>query len=185
MNRDSDDILDELLVVKAQQGDAAALQQLVRRWHPKLIRHARKLTERPDVAADVVQEVWIAIFRGLNRLRDPATFRSWAYRIVHHKSVDWIRSQTQQRKMSREIADNKRAVSDSTGSLEESTDVEKLRCAIKRLLPEQQILLQMFYDDGMSLKEIAAVLAVPVGTLKFRLFSLRQQLKEIIERDTT
>ncbi len=68
---------------------------------------------------------------------------------------------------------------------EESTDVEHLRNAIVRLTAEQQLLLRMFYDDQMPLKEIAAVLAVPVGTLKFRLFSLRQQLKKMIERETS
>lgn len=183
MNRDADEILNELLVLRAQQGDSNAMQLLVRRWHPKLIRHAQKLTQRDDVAADVVQEGWVAIFRGLQSLNDPATFCSWAYRIVHHKCVDWIRLQTRQRKMKQEVEDRLVATA-SPNSDEESTDVEKLRNAIKCLSPEQQILLQMFYHDGMSLKEIAAVLDVPIGTLKFRLFSLRKQLKEMIEEDT-
>lgn len=183
MTRNADDILNELLVMQAQRGDSTAMQQLVRRWHPKLIRHARGITERHDVAADVVQEGWIAIFRGLHRLNDPATFRSWAYRIVHHKAVDWIRSQTRQRKVKQDVGEQMEAV-ESTATNEEATDVEKLRGAIKRLSSEQQSLLQMFYDDGMSLNEIAAVLAIPIGTLKFRLFSLRKQLKEMIERDT-
>ena len=94
MNRNADDILNELLVIRAQRGDESALQLLVRRWHPKLMLHARKLTEREDVAADVVQEGWVAIFRGLHRLKDPATFLGWIYQIVHNKSIDWIRSQT-------------------------------------------------------------------------------------------
>jgi len=183
MSRNADDILNELLVMRAQRGDASALQLLVRRWHPRLILHARKLTEREDVAADVVQEGWVAIFRGLHRLKDPATFRSWIYRIVHHKAVDWIRSQTRDRKINRDIG-QRIASPMSRESSEESTDVEHLRHAIVRLTAEQQLLLRMFYDDQMPLKEIATVLAVPVGTLKFRLFSLRQQLKKMIERET-
>ncbi len=182
MNRDADDILNELLVIRAQRGDPGAMQLLVRRWHGKLIRHARKLTERDDVAADVVQEGWIAIFRGLHRLKDPATFRGWAYRIVHHKSVDWIRSQTRQRKMNQDIGDQ---MVDPVSANSEESDVEKLCGAIKRLTPEQQVLLRMFYEENMPLKEIANVLSVPVGTLKFRLFTLRQQLKTMIERETT
>lgn len=183
MNRNADDILNELLVMQAQRGDSAAMQQLVRRWHPRLIRHARSITERHDVAADVVQDGWIAIFRGLHRLKDPATFRSWAYRIVHHKAVDWIRSQTRQRKVKQDVGEQMDAVS-SPAMNEEVTDIEKLRAAIKQLTSEQQLLLQMFYDNGLSLNEVAEVLQVPKGTLKFRLFSLRKQLKELIERDT-
>ena len=168
--------------MRAQSGDASALQLLVRRWHPKLILHARKLTEREDVAADVVQDGWVAIFRGLHRLKDPATFRGWIYRIVHNKSVDWIRSQTRERKLNHDIGQQINSPMPRRPS-EESTDVEHLRNAIVRLTAEQQLLLRMFYDDQMPLKEIAAVLAVPVGTLKFRLFSIRQQLKTIIEKE--
>lgn len=181
MNRDADEILDELLVMRAQQGDEAATQLLVRRWHPRLIRHAQKLTERHDVAADVVQEGWLAIFRGLPRLKDPATFRAWAYRIVHHKSVDWIRQQARQREIHQEASEQPVA----SESVEESAEIDELRVAIGRLSLEQQVLLRLFYHEEMSLKEIAAILCVPVGTLKHRLFSLRQQLKELMERNMT
>ena len=68
MSRNADDVLNELLVMHAQRGDASAMQLLFRRGHPKLIVHAGKLTEREDVAADVVQESWWAIFRGLQFL---------------------------------------------------------------------------------------------------------------------
>jgi RNA polymerase sigma-70 factor, ECF subfamily len=183
MDRNPDDILDELLVMKAQQGDSAALQSLVRRWHPRLIRHAHKLTDRHDVAADVVQEGWLAIVRGLSRLSDPATFRSWAYRIVHHKAIDWIRSQVRQKKANRDVGEQLTATV-SSQSVSQLDEMETLRNAIAKLSPEQQILLRMFYDDHMSVKEIAVVLDVPVGTLKSRLFDLRKQLKETIERQT-
>lgn len=125
MSRSADDILNELLVLRAQRGDASALQLLVRRWHPKLIRHARTLTDREDVGADVVQETWMATFRGLHRLKDPATFRGWIYRIVHHKSVDWIRSQTRERRLNRDIGEQITSPIARRPS-EESTDVEHL-----------------------------------------------------------
>ena len=171
MNRNADDILNELLVLRAQSGDSEAVRLLVRRWHPKLIRHARKLTECDEAAADVVQEGWIAIFRGLRRLKDPAIFRGWAYRIVHHKSVDWIRSQTRRRKLNEVARDQIESPAVPIQS-DDSNDVETLRSAISRLTAEQQLLLRMFYNDQMPLKEIAVVMEVPVGTLKFRLYSL-------------
>jgi RNA polymerase sigma-70 factor (ECF subfamily) len=184
MNRDADEILNELLVMRAQHGDVAALRLLVRRWHPKLLRHARRLTERDDVAADVVQEAWLAIFRGLHRLQDPATFRGWAYRITHHKSVDWIRLQVRERKLDQEVG-QLLVSQEAHGLSNESNDVAKLRKAMGQLSADQQLLLRMFYDDQMPLKEIAEVLAVPAGTLKYRLFSLRKRLKQLIERDPT
>ena len=106
----------------------------------------------------------------------------WIYRIVHNKSVDWIRSQTREREVQRDIGQQITSTI-SRKTSENLTDVEHLRNAIVRLTAEEQLLLRMFYDDQMPLKEIAAVLAVPVGTLKFRLFSLRKQLKEMIEKE--
>lgn len=169
--------------MKAQQGDSAALQSLVRRWHPRLIRHAHKLTDRHDVAADVVQDGWLAIVRGLDRLGDPSMFRSWAYRIVHHKAVDWIRSQVRQKNVNRSVGEQL-AATDSSQSTNQSDEMETLRNAIAKLSPEQQVLLRMFYEDQMSLKEIAVVLDTPIGTLKSRLFDLRKQLKETITNES-
>lgn len=83
-------ILDELLVLRSQDGDVAAFENLARSWQPRLLRLARRLTQSPE-AGEVVQEAWLAIVRGLPRLADPARFGTWAFRIVAHKSTDWIR----------------------------------------------------------------------------------------------
>lgn len=74
-------ILDELLVLRCQAGDRAALDLLVERWNPRLLRLARRLTQSDD-ADEVVQEAWLAIVRGVARLQDPALFPSWALRIA-------------------------------------------------------------------------------------------------------
>ena len=60
-------------------------------WHAKLLRHARHLTGDVEVAADVMQEAWLAAVRSLRHLDDPACFGSWIYQIVTHKCHDWLR----------------------------------------------------------------------------------------------
>jgi RNA polymerase sigma-70 factor (ECF subfamily) len=80
--RDPEDIHDEWLVLRCQEGDAAALTELVERWQPRLWRQAMRLTDNSDAAGDVVQQAWVAIIRGLGRLSDAACFRRWAYQIV-------------------------------------------------------------------------------------------------------
>ncbi len=86
-----DRALDELLVLRCQDGDGGAMDELVRRWHGRLLRHAWHLTRREDAASDVTQDAWVGIVRGIRRLSDPAMFRVWAYRIVTHKCADWMR----------------------------------------------------------------------------------------------
>ena len=74
MQGSPDTVLDEMLVLQAKGGDAEALSTLIERWQPRLYRHAVQLTSRHDVAADVTQESWLAVARGIRRLDDPACF---------------------------------------------------------------------------------------------------------------
>lgn len=183
MKRTPDEIVDELLVMKSQDGDANAWRQLVKRWQPRFYAQARRLTAHRDGAADVTQETWIAIMRSIHRIEDPARFRAWAHRIVANKSADWIRRRQRERKALHNAADDlhvdQRAGSASGG--EKSDAISKLKQAIRTLPSEHQHLLSMFYIENMSLIEIADVLAIPVGTVKSRLHSIRQELKLVIE----
>jgi len=175
-------VVDELLVLEAQGGDARALGQLVERWQPRVLRHAFRLTGRHDLAADVAQESWIAVAKGLRRLDDPACFGRWALRIVSHKSVDAIRQTQRQRKLAEHVAAGApQQTAQPTGS-DESEDVAALRRAIARLPGDERALVSMFYWDQRSLAEIAHILNIPLGTVKSRLYHVRHELKQILER---
>lgn len=181
--RTPDDIHDEWLVLRCQEGDAEALGELVERWQPRLLRHASRLTGTADGAADVVQTAWIAIVRGLDGLNDPACFRRWAYRIVGYKSADWVRARQRDRAetgpLSTDPTDQSPAEDQTKGAEDE---IVVLRAAMKKLSPEHKTILSMFYLEEMSLAEIRQTLALPLGTVKSRLHYARNALKEILER---
>ena len=178
MTRSVDDIHDELLVLRCQDGDSQALEELVARWQQRLWRHALHLTGKRDAAWDVLQEVWMAIVRGIRSLDDPARFRPWAYRLVINKSADWVRRQQRQRK----LAD------DASGDLEEwsppaaGDHVERLRRALSRLPDDCRAILSLRYFEDAQVGEIARILEVPEGTVKSRLHHARNQLKKALER---
>lgn len=178
--RTPDDIYDELLVLRCQDGESAALAELVQRWQPRLLRHVQRLTGLPDAAADVVQAAWVAILRGLVRLEDPACFRRWAYQIASHKCADWVRERQRDRAgskpLSAEPIDEKSEVSKS------QDDTSVLVEALKQLPPDHRTILSMFYLDDMPIAEIADSLSLPMGTVKSRLHYARLKLKEYLER---
>lgn len=178
--RTPDDIYDELLVLRGQDRDCAAIAELAGRWQPRLLRHAHRLTGSPDAACDVVQAAWVAILRGLGRLEDPACFRRWAYQITSHKCADWIRERQRDRAgavpLVTEPVDEKSEVLDSRD------DAALLVEALKKLAGDQRTILSMFYLDDMPIVEIAESLSLPVGTVKSRLHYARAKLKEILER---
>jgi RNA polymerase sigma-70 factor (ECF subfamily) len=183
MNRTPDEIVDELLVLRSQDGDKAAWRQLVNRWQPRFYALARRLTSHHEGAADVTQETWIAILRAIHRLEDPARFRSWAHRIVANKSADWVRRRQRERKAINTAADGLQVDKGphQNRNANEEEAITTLRRAINTLPREHRHLLTMFYVEKMPLMEIADVLSIPVGTVKSRLHSIRKELKMAFE----
>lgn len=186
MGRTLEDIQDELLVLQSQEGDADAMKTLIARWQPRLGRLAWRLTGERETAQDIVQDVWLAIVRGLKRLDDPARFRSWAYRIVSNKCADWTRRRMVQRSVAEDLRDG---VATTSGGPSNETDSEsevaRMRGALTKLPHEQRAILSLHYLDGMSVKEIGRALNVPAGTVKSRLYHARNRLKQVLERVET
>jgi len=139
-----------------------------------------------------MQNAWIAIVRGLRKLDDPARFKPWAYRIVTHKSTDWVRRRVKQRAAEKELihrtgvqaADGASAIlnDESSAASDSQDDIFRLRKAMKKLPEDHKAILSLHYLDGMRISDIAEVLSIPAGTVKSRLFHARSQLKNILER---
>ena len=167
MARSPDRILDELLVLKCQDGDAEAFEKLVSRWHGRLRRHAWHLTQDSEATRDVVQDAWLDIIRTIRRLKEPASFRGWAYRIVGNKAADWVRRTKRQRVLCREVTQQRdRSVSECTSPNESENCVQsRVRRGIRILPAISQQILSMKYIDRMSTREIALALDIPVGTV--------------------
>jgi len=178
MLRNSQQIEDELLIILCQSGDEASLEKLIRRWAAPLHRHALRHTGSEDGAQETMQEAWLAIVQGLSRLEDPARFRSWAYRVVLNKSIDWVN----RRRRDRDAASALHNQSQADTKPDASDTVAMVREALRRLPADRRSLLTMHYLDGLSVAELADVLAIPTGTVKSRLHHARREMQHIIER---
>lgn len=176
MKRTVDHIRDELLVLQCQAGDAKSFAELVGRWHGRLMRHVKRLTEGHEDSADLMQDVWMTVARKLRKLDDPAAFPYWAYRIATARCADWVRKRARDRRMKSELESDPPQVDNHAG---ESTDLKR---AIAQLPSDQKIVLTMFYLDEMPVAAIAVALDIPAGTVKSRLYHARNHLRTIIER---
>ena len=174
-----DRIDDELLVLRCQQGETAAFDQLVDRWQERLWRHAWRLTGHEGAAWDVLQEAWIAIARGLPRLEDAGAFPAWAYQIVTTKWRDQVRRNARQRRVDREYAAAaQQAQEDSTDTKDRTADLKE---AVARLPRRDRAILSLRYEEQFATAEIAAILHIPQGTVKSRLHYARQRLRQYME----
>ena len=181
-NRDARQILTELLVLRAQNGDSQAFTDLHALWSGDLLRLAAAHVRENRHAKEITQDAWISIARGLGRLEDPACFPRWAFRILDRRCSDWIRRRQVERERTEPLSEEHPALAEPHPSGSESDDVGSLKAAIARLDLPSRKLLHLFYDADLTVAEIAEVLDVPVGTVKSRLFVLRESLRTQLER---
>jgi RNA polymerase sigma-70 factor (ECF subfamily) len=179
--QDPDRAFDQYLVSLAQGGSREAFERLARRWSPRLLRFAARTIGRSDHVRDIVQETWIAVIRGIRRLRDPASFPAWIYGIAHRRCVDYLRGNQRRQRLASGMAREPEATADAhAGGIESTFQANRdLATAMGRLGDEQRVVIQLFYGEELGIGEIASVLSIPPGTVKSRLFHARQTLRKI------
>ena len=182
MTRSTARLFDEYLVASAQaggrSGGRAAMEQLARRWHPKLVGHAMRLTGEREMAEDAVQAAWGEIVKGIARLQDPRAFPAWAFRIVSRACAKEIGRAVQRR----ELAHAYSAEPQETASQPvEPSGGDRLRFAIRQLPPGERAAIALHHFEELRVAEVAVALDVPVGTVKSRLANARTRLRAILE----
>lgn len=171
---------DELLVVRCQLGERAAFDQLINRWQTPLWRYARNLTGSKHAADDVSQEVWLRVLRGIGRLRDGAGLRAWLFGIARHILMDRLRRQYAWPASDEAELDGLAAVDE--GWAEREVELAALQTALAGLPLRENEVLTLFYLQELTLEQIAALLAIPGGTVKSRLFRARKMLRQQLDQ---
>lgn len=155
------------LVLLAQSGDRSAEESLLSNVYPCLLRYAAGLAGA-TAADDIVQDAAILIHRKIRWLREPSCFRPWAYRTVSRLAFAHLK------KNSRWSSLEDYANTETPFVAEESVESSVLRSSQLQSLaaevtPASRAVLLLHYGDGLQLEEVAAVLEVPLGTVKSRL----------------
>jgi RNA polymerase sigma-70 factor (ECF subfamily) len=167
-----------LLVERLAEGHHDALAELYDRHGRAAFSLAYRLTADRALAEDAVQEAFCAVWRGaVNYRRARGTVSSWLLSLVHHKAVDIVR---------RENARRRPLHPDDLPSGEEPSPEElalaadegdRARAALGRLKPDQRRLLSLLYLDGLTQREAADRLGVPIGTVKSRTHAAMRSLR--------
>lgn len=170
------------LVLRAQSGDRGALDALLASAQEPLYRYVLSLVREPHLAEDVLQETFVRVYRKLGWLREPELFRAWAYRIATREA---FRQLKRERRWTEQVRDEETLITVAAPPPREQLAPEmsaQLRETVAGLSPASRAVVVLYYLHEMSLEETAAVLGVPLGTVKSRLSYglgvLRRQLKK-------
>ena len=156
-------------VLKAQSGDREALNELFRSVQDPLFRYVMSLVRDQHLAEDILQEVFIRIYRKLRWLREPEAFRAWTYQIASREAFRYL---SRERRWSEQVRDEATLMAvqvDERVSEFPRELIETLPRLVGDLSPASRAVIVLFYLHEMSLAETAAVLEIPIGTVKSRL----------------
>jgi RNA polymerase sigma factor (sigma-70 family) len=172
---------DEWLVVRCQLGERVAFDELVERWGEPVWKYVRRMTNTNDAADEIVQNVWLRVLRGINRLRDGSKLRAWLFGIARRALMDRLREQYAAPAPSDIDVTGLPAPAGNDAPDDSEEDLATIEHELTRLPILEREVLTLFYLQELSLGEVADVLGVPVGTVKSRLFRARRLLRREVE----
>jgi RNA polymerase sigma-70 factor (ECF subfamily) len=151
--------------LRAQCGDREALELLLRSVQPSLRRYVTGLVGATS-ADDVLQDVFVLVCRKLVWLDAPDLFRPWVFRIASREAFRHLKKQLRHRARTEDDS-----LLDELPASPERPPDESLRqlLASDALSPASRAVLVLHFEEDMTLPEVAAVLEIPVGTVKSRL----------------
>src|SRR5579863_1088090 len=178
---------DDELVRRLRTGEEAAYEDLLSRFQQPVYNLAYRLLNDPGDASDVVQEVFLKVFRNVSHFRRQSSLKTWIYRITvneahnhrrwffRHRSREVGLDDEQDQVRTRNVPDSDRSPFDCTFDREKHELIETALARINPLFREAVVLRDV---EDLSYEEIAEVLQLSLGTVKSRILRGREALRE-------
>ena len=173
---------ESLWVLQAQSGSHEALNELFKSVQEPLFRYIVSLVRDQHLAEDILQEVFIRIYRKLRWLREPGAFRAWSYQIASREAFRYL---NRERRWSEQVRDETTLAAlpaSEPGEFPREL-IESLPQLVEGLSPASRAVVVLFYLHELSLVETAAALEIPVGTAKSRLAYGLESLRRTFQRE--
>jgi RNA polymerase sigma-70 factor (ECF subfamily) len=175
-----DQKLDRELILQLQEGELDVLGELYDRHRQLVFRTALAITGDPEMASDLLQEVFLRLYRFANRIDPERPIQPWLYRMTTNLAYTWVKRRTRWLRLIQDMAD--RVILDKKPSphllAERDESWRWIQQAITSLPIQQRVVVVLYYINDQSLQEISEILEIPVGTVKSRLYYARKVLKK-------
>jgi RNA polymerase sigma-70 factor (ECF subfamily) len=180
-----DGLADRALVARVTEGDGGALEALYARYGRACFGLARRILGDEQFAQDVVQEVFLTVWRDASRFDvSRGGFSTWLLSMTHHKAVDSVRREEtlRKRRTTSEALETRETdaprVEDQVWSLLRR---ERVREVLQTLPDVQREALTLAYFGGYTQREIAGLTSTPLGTVKTRMLAGMRRMKDSLD----
>ncbi|MFA5863688.1 MAG: sigma-70 family RNA polymerase sigma factor [Phycisphaerae bacterium] len=170
---------EELLILRCQGGDESAFEQVIQRYHDPLRYFVRRLIGDIFRADDIVQEVWLSVYRKLRTLERPEAFQVWLYRIARNQAYQYLKKEKRLPSVLQE--EDVPTVGEYTVDAFSAEDAAQIHQGLEKLPLEQREVLVLRFLEEMEYQEIAEVIGCSIGTVRSRIFYAKRSLRRAME----
>ena len=181
---------DSVLVKRAKEGDGKAYDELMLMYKDAVFNIVYRMVRKRAEAEDLTQETFIKAYNSINSFNEEYAFSTWLFKIATNHCIDFFRKRKLTTySMEQTIRYKNDEIKHEYPDTEKTADKELLASEKSRLiregiekLPEKyRTAIEMRHRDEMSYDEIAAILNIPLGTVKARIFRAREMLKKVLK----
>lgn len=167
------------IITKASEGNMGAFEEIYKVASGFVYSVALRITNNPDDAQEVTQDVFIIIYKSLKKFRFRSSFKTWLYRVTVNTAINSYKkiSKEMNRRDNYDIAVERQCASRTTEVALERKDNERVVASLLNILnPEQRVCIILREIEGLSYKEISEVLKININTVRSRLKRAREAL---------
>ena len=173
---------DEQLIAKALHGDKQAWLNLLKRYEKPIYNYGIRMTGKREDALDLMQEVFISVYRNLASYRNEGSFKSWLFRIAHYRCIEFYRRKRPMEGLDDipEIESHEMQVDQQLAARSEN---KQLVNAMQQLPLAQKSVIELKFFGQFTFEEIAELTGMSVNTAKSRMYGALEKLKTLMELD--
>jgi RNA polymerase sigma-70 factor, ECF subfamily len=170
----------ENIVIRCKSGQREAFEQLFELYQPRMKYYVRRLANSSGEPEDILQNIWVTVFRKIHKLRDNASFPVWLYRIARNEVFGRFRKNNKLLELPQEKELSEYKEDNHEFSAE---DAEHLHNALNKIQPYHREVLTLSFIEQMTYQQIAEVIQCNIGTVRSRIFYAKQSLRKEMERN--
>lgn len=187
----SEELSDAELIAAFKGGDAEALGLLMRRHQAAVYGYLLRLTGRPEAADDIFQEIFLKLVKNPAAYGEREKFKAWLFTVARNAAMDHFRREGSRGEVPLEGDGEHAGPAEYMASPEPGPEetalaralAGRLEAALARLSPDQREALYLRHYSGLSFREIAGLLAVPIGTVLARVSRAAALLRKLLENE--
>jgi RNA polymerase sigma-70 factor (ECF subfamily) len=170
---------DTRLIERCIKGDRKAFETLLIQYEKPVFNAAYRMLNNKEDASDVTQTVFLKVYESLDSFDPSRRFFSWVYRIALNESINVLGKQKRLEPLQHEPADDGKSPEQEVASAELSAEIQAALMTVKT---DYRTVVILKHFLGCSYMEISEVLEIPEKTVKSRLYSARQMLRDTLTR---